>query len=194
VARAAPAALIMVEVRIGEAVPFAECEELRSAGAMAFVAVDHHAPDLELLMTAARAASASLRGQIAPRLRLLGHPIPARFELVLELLVAGPAYWRATQWAAAAGGSIRTLERRCAEVWHVPSPRKWVELVRAIHAIQAVQARSKYSLELALTEGGLGSARTARQLVKKVSGASPARSRGLVGWYWAIESWCAGYW
>jgi hypothetical protein len=194
IAAAAPAALIVVAVAAGETIGLTEFEELRWAGAAAMVALDGHGANPEILRLAARAASASVRGQLGPRLRLLGHPLPPNCESALEQLVREQPSVGARQWAAALGASVRALERRCAEHWHVPTPRRWIELVQVIHAVQAVQTQRERSVEWTLTAAGLTNVRTARELIKKVSHTTPTHARGLIGWYWIVEAWCENFW
>jgi hypothetical protein len=193
-AAAAPAALIVVEIPTGEIIGLTEFDDLRRAGAAAVVTVDRQGPNPDVLILAARAVSVSLRGQIGPRLRLLGYPVPAACESAVERLVGGQLSWRAREWAAAAGESVRALERRCAERWHVPSPRRWIELVQVIRAVQAVQAQSGRSVEGRLMRAGFDNARTTRELMKRVSDTTPAQARDLIGWYWIVEAWCDAFW
>jgi len=190
VAKTAPSALILVQLRPGHAIGLTDVERLRNAGAAGLSAVDSGTPEPAGLMQAARMASRTARGQIGPRLRLLGHSIPAQFEVFLEVLVDSPPSWRTGDWAAAVGESVRTLERH-ARRWGMPSPRRWMELVRVIRAVQAVQARPRDSVEAALAGSGFQNVRRTRGLVTRICGESPARVRGLIGWYWILERWVA---
>jgi hypothetical protein len=193
-AKAAPSALILVEVRPGQTLAFADVERLRNSGAAGMLAIADCVPDLPTLLAAARGAASRVRGEIGPRLRLLGYAISASFESLLEVLVGGPPAWRASDWTSAVGESVRTLERRCAERWQVPSPRRWMELVRVIHAVQALQAHPEASVESALATAGFHNVRRARELVKRICGTSPATVRHLIGWYWIVENWCQAFW
>ncbi|MBX6330228.1 MAG: AraC family transcriptional regulator [Gemmatimonadaceae bacterium] len=184
----------MVEVRVGELLSVAEFDGLRRLGAGAVLATTGGEPELATLVRAAREASRSTRGQIGPRLALLGHPIAPAFEAVVELLFDGPVGWRASHWAAAMGESVRSLERRCSEEWRAPSPRRWLELARAIRAVLLLQQRRRGSVESVLAEAGFPSARTGRTMVRRIGGISPARARDLIGWYWIVEHWCRTYW
>jgi len=192
-ARTAPSALILVQLRPGQMMGFAEVESLRHAGATAIFAAAYPLSDLTLLMDAARIASSRAQGQIGPRLRLLARPISADFEFLLEVLIESPPGSRASDWAAAVGESVRTLER-CAMRSRVPSPRRWIQLVRVIQAVQAVQARPRDSVESVLARSGFQNVRGTRELVAKICGASPGRVRALIGWYWILERWCRISW
>jgi methylphosphotriester-DNA--protein-cysteine methyltransferase len=127
-------------------------------------------------------------------LRLLGYPVDASFELALELLVDSPPGWDTSDWATALGHSTRSLERHCAERWRVPSPRRWLELVQVIRAVQAMQMNADDTVESALAQAGFQNARTGRELVTRICRASPSQVRNLIGWYWIIERWCQAFW
>jgi hypothetical protein len=194
IAAAAPGALIVVGIPAGETIRFTEFEELRWAGVSAVVTTDPRAANAPMVVAAARTASESLRGQLGPRLRLLGHPVPPPCEAAVERLVEGAFPWSARDWAGALGKSVRALERSCAEHWHVPTPRRWIELVQVISAAQAVQAQRNQSVEWALTAAGFTNVRNARELMKKVGRTTPGQARALIGWYWVVEAWCQGFW
>jgi AraC-like DNA-binding protein len=194
IARAAPSALLIVEARVGEMLSVAEVDGLRRLGAGAVLATTGGEPELATLVRGAREASRSMRGQIGPRLALLGHSIAPALEAVVELLFDGPVGWRASHWAAAMGESVRSLERRCTEEWRAPSPRRWLELVRAIRAVLLLQQRRRASVETVLAEAGFPSPRTGRTMVRRTGGIPPATVRDLIGWYWIVEHWCRTYW
>jgi hypothetical protein len=191
---AASTALIMVELPAGEVIGCTDFDLLRCAGASAILAMDGQTPQLATLLAAARTAGGSARGQLGPRLRCLGYTVASRFELALELLVGSPSGWDTNDWAIAMGESVRSLERRCAERWLVPTPRRWLELVRAIRAVQIMQSNTHEPVESMLAKAGFQNARTGRDLVKKVCGAPPGRARDLIGWYWIINRWCQAFW
>jgi hypothetical protein len=193
-AMAAPGAMILLRIRAEQGFPFTEIERLREAGVAGIVPVSGHLP-LPVLLAAARSAAAGSRGQIGPRLRLMGYVVPARFETWLERLVVGSAAtWRTRDWTASAGESIRSLERHCAEVWRIPSPRRWLELMRVIKAVQALQSRPHASVESSLALAGFGDVRRIRESVRRVCGVPPSFARQLIGWQWIIESWGRTFW
>lgn len=194
VASSVPWALTLVGVQTGETITFAEVEALRCAGASAIAMIGGREPDLATVLRAARTAGGTVRGQMGPRLRLFGRIVPAEFEAALEMLVNSPGARTIADWAAAIGESVRWLERRCANEWRVPNPRRWLELVCAVRAVQILQAQPHASIESVLARASFQKAQTGRELLKKVCGCSPAKIRDLIGWYWAVEHWCRFFW
>lgn len=194
VARAAPSALLIVGIEAADSISVDAFDALRRVGASGILVLDNNRSDIAALIRAARIAAASSSGQIGPRLNLLGHRLEPAFEHVLEALVGNVSMRTTRAWASAIGESVRTFERRCAQEWLLPSPRRWLELIRTIRLVQALQGDVRSSIESVFTAHGFETAQTGRDLLRRVGGASPTQSRALIGWYWVLGSWEQTFW
>jgi hypothetical protein len=194
VARAGPSSLLIVGIEAADTVTGDQFDALRRVGASGILVLREGTPDIATLIRAARIAAATSSGQIGPRLELLGHSLTPAFEHALETLVRTISTRTTRAWANALGESVRTFERRCAQEWLVPSPRRWLELVRTIRLVQALQRDSRSSVESVLTAEGFEKAQTGRDMLRRVGAASPTQSRELIGWYWVVELWQRTFW
>lgn len=186
--RAAPAALLLVSRDIFEPLTGSQLESLKAVGVSGFFP-NGGRQSAESVAAAARAAAESVKGQVTFRLGLVGRAIPRVLEGLIDVLMEGPPGTGVAGWARAAGESKRSLQRRFSEVWCAPSPRRWVELARSIHAVQKLQRSATLNVDAALAAAGLQRAQTGRDLLRKVCGASPVEIRQSIGWYWVVEHW-----
>lgn len=194
ISRSSPSALLVLGLGVGQGVSATEIDAYRQGGIAAFLVVSPLGPEIDQLLSIARMSAHVTPGSLAIRLRLLGHVIPPAFETALESLGDCQGVRTANDWAAAIGESVRNLERRCAGDWGVPAPRRWLDLVRAIRAVQALQRDGQRSVESALLGAGFLDPQSARSLLQRVCGAPAAKVRCLIGWYFVLERWCATSW
>lgn len=189
-----PTALLVVGLQPGQALALRELDSYRRSGVTGLLVASTPGPNIAQVLSVARMSSEVTSGALAIRLRLLGRSIPPAFEAAIDSLVGNHETWTAKGWAAAIGESVRNIERRCAKEWRVPGPRRWLELIRAIRAVQALQREAKGSVEFALLRGGGSDPQSTRQLLRRVCDASPTDVRTLIGWYFVIERWCISSW
>lgn len=189
-----PSALLVLGLEVGQGVSSIELNSYRRNGVSAFLVVSPLGPDLSQLLSVARVSACVTPGSLAIRLRLLGHAIPPAFETALDTLADCQDVWTANEWASMIGESVRNIERRCAGEWNVPGPRRWLDLIRAIRAVQALQRDDQRSVETALLGAGFLDSQSVRRLLQRVCAASPASVRCLVGWYFVLERWCRSVW
>jgi len=194
ISHSSPAALFVLGLEIGQGISSIELESYRRNGVAAFLVVAPLGPDIGQLVTVARMSARVTPGALAIRLRLFGHVIAPAFELAIEGLAGCQEAWTAKDWAAAIGESVRNIERRCARDWDVPEPRRWLDLIRAIRAVQALQCDAQHSVESTLLGAGFTDPQSARRLLQRVCSASPSSIRCLIGWYFVLERWCARAW
>jgi|SRR6185437_10304229 len=189
-----PTALLVVGLQPGQALASSELDSYRRSGVTGLLVGSTSGPSLAQILSVARMSSEVTSGALAIRLRLLGRSIPPAFEAAIDSLVGNGETWTANDWAAAVGESVRNIERRCAKEWRVPGPRRWLELIRAIRAVQALQREANGSVEFALLRRGFSDAQSTRRLLRRVCDASPTEVRTLIGWYFVLERWCINSW
>jgi|SRR6185437_16747274 len=189
-----PSALLVLGLEDRQGVTSIELDSYRRSGVAALLVVPPLGPEIDQLLSVARMSAGVTPASLAIRLRLLGRVIAPALELAIGGLLDCQGAWTANDWADAIGESVRNIERRCAREWSVPGPRRWLDLIRAIRAAQALQCDVRGSVESAFLGAGFTDPQSARRLLQRVCAVSPSTIRGLIGWYFVVERWCASSW
>src|SRR5690606_16863514 len=72
----------------------------------------------------------------------------------------------------------------------LPSPSRWFQVARALHAALRIQARPDASMTAIALEMGFADHSALAHLLRRCLGVQAGMIRGTLGWEWLLQRWC----
>lgn len=153
-------------------------------------------PDLDRVLIAARRGAGRVDGNIAVRLRIMGAWVHIGLHRAIVTALRLPIESGVGEWACALKMPERTLQDRCLREWLAPTPRRLIQVCKALRLAAALQEkRPGEHIDAALGRAGVWRPQTGRELLKSLTGGLTAgQLRERIGLYSILERWYRLYW